>query len=370
MKLLVSILLTVTFLGNISAAEIIQDTQITSKAKVISATEIASEVLPGLTTETKRQKITAIFLEGEDKSRTVSFENDYTQLETGDLFFLTKTTSGHDGSIMYAMSEPDRLQTIYFFTALFVLLVIIFGGRQGIRGLVSLIGSLLLILYVPIPSILHGYSPILVSVGVASLIIILGSYVTHGFNKTTTAAVFGMIATVICSGILAYYATHSARLSGFANEEAVYLNFNTRGTIDFVGLLLGGMLIGLLGVLYDAAIGQAIAVEELYRAGISSKKEVYARALRIGKEHIGALVNTLAIAYVGVSLPLLLLFSMSDSPVLHIINREVFATELIRTMVGSIGLVLAVPLTTLIATLMLMGSKYDKTSNHSHGHSH
>jgi len=131
---------------------------------------------------------------------------------------------------------------------------------------------------------------------------------------------------------------------------------NTRGSLDLAGLLLGGILIGVLGVLYDAAIGQAVSVEELARAGQHySRRDVYARALRIGREHVGALVNTLAIAYAGAPLPLLLLFfGTGDIDIGLTINRELFATEIVRILVGSIGLVLAVPITTAVAVSMLV----------------
>lgn len=169
-----------------------------------------------------------------------------------------------------------------------------------------------------------------------------------------------MIATVIFTGLLAHFAVNMTSLSGFVGEETTYLNFNTRGSIDFVGLLLGGIMIGLLGVLYDSAISQAISVEELHNIGPHlPRKTIFKRAMRIGREHIGALVNTLAIAYVGVSLPLLLFFSTAThnsvgNSILFLLNRELFATEIIRTIIGSIGLTLAVPITTLFAVFMLM----------------
>ena len=157
---------------------------------------------------------------------------------------------------------------------------------------------------------------------------------------------------------------HAAALSGFTSEEVMYLNFDTGGTIDLVGLLLGGIIIGLLGVLYDAAIGQAVAVEELFRAGGASRMHVYTRALRIGREHVGALVNTLAIAYVGAALPLMLLLTHSYSQSLSVtLNQELFAAEIIRMLVGSIGIILAVPVTTLVAVWMLQG----RVSNHPSG---
>jgi uncharacterized membrane protein len=226
---------------------------------------------------------------------------------------------------------------------------------------------------------MQGYPPALVAVGAASLIVLIGSYVTHGFNKMTTTAVIGMVATIIITGILASLSIWSADLSGFTGEETTYLHLNARGTLDLAGLLLGGILIGLLGVLYDAAIGQSVAVEELGRAAPHLKRrEIYLRALRIGREHIGALVNTLAIAYVGASLPLLLLFySLESLAVAETLNREFFAAEIVRILVGSIGVVLVVPITTLAAVLLLIKDKGHKEGNdnvlyegHGHTHSH
>jgi len=207
-----------------------------------------------------------------------------------------------------------------------------------------------------LPGILQGYPPILVAVGVSSLIVGIGSYVTHGFNKTTSIAVLGMVATIAFTGVLAYLAIPFTHLSGFSGEETIYLNLNTRGAIDLAGLLIGGILIGTLGVLYDAAIGQAITVEELTAAGPHlSRREIYRRTLRIGREHVGALVNTLAIAYVGASLPLLLLFyGFGTDSIGFLLNREIFATEIVRAIVGSIGLVLTVPITTAVAAYFLV----------------
>jgi uncharacterized membrane protein len=223
------------------------------------------------------------------------------------------------------------------------------------RGLVALALSFLAIAYLLFPGILHGFSPVLISIGVASLMVILGSYITHGFNRVTSSAVIGMVVTILFTGLLAYVSIHGAKLTGFSSEESVYLNMDTGGSINFAGLLLGGIIIGLLGVLYDAAIGQAVAVDELHHVGPHLPRSViFKRALRIGREHIGALVNILAIAYVGASLPLLLLFYQSGADFSLTINREIFATEIVRAMVGSIGLILAVPFTTLVAVLLLM----------------
>jgi len=336
------------------AQELVLDAQETVKARVIEVLEAKTRVVPGTDTKTDFQTLRAEMLDGTKAGAIVTIDNDFLTLEEGDTFYLLHTTHAIDGREFYSVLEPYRTPWLAVFVTLFILCVLIFGGWQGARGLISLGASLLFIFYLLLPGMLAGYSPILVSLMVASLIIILGSYITHGFNKTTTAAVFGMLITILITGVLAYVAVNVTKLTGFASEEAVYLNFNTRGALNFSGLLLGGILIGLLGVLYDAAISQAISVEELHRVGPHlPRRFILKRAMRIGREHIGALVDTLAIAYVGAALPLLLLFYASDTPILLTLNREIFAVEIVRTMIGGIGLMLTVPITTLVAAWML-----------------
>jgi uncharacterized membrane protein len=206
---------------------------------------------------------------------------------------------------------------------------------------------------------------------VAATILFLAIYFTHGFNGVSTVAFSGTVFAVVLTGFLAYIGVSLAHFTGFATEEAFYLNLNTIGTLDFTGLLLGGIMIGVLGVLDDIAVTQAAVVRELYHsATYLSRKEVYKKALNVGKEHVGALVNTLALAYTGASLPLLLLFSSNDTSMSNVINQEIFATEIIRTVVGSIGLILTVPITTLLAVYLLKGYKGKIIPNSHSGHFH
>lgn len=319
------------------------------------------------------QTLKVMPLEGSLKGKSLEIVNDYSQLKKNDVFFLIKTIYGDSGEEVLTVGDIYRVNKILSFVIIFVIIVFLFGGIQGARGLLSLIGSLFIITYILLPGILNGLSPIILSVVVSSFIVIFGSYITHGFNRTTSSAVIGMIMTVLLIGIFAWYSVELFNLSGLDNEEAVYLNFSTEENINFSGLLLGGIVIGLLGVLYDAAIGQAVAVEELFRASKDmTRKKVFLRATRIGREHIGALVNTLAIAYVGTSLPLLLLFYSSNMPFLFIINKEMFATEILRTLIGSTGLILAVPITTLVATFLLVSFRGvgETTGNTHYSHKH
>jgi uncharacterized membrane protein len=362
-KFSVIILFITIFLSpfGVNAQELIQDKVVIVKAKVLEVVSQEQKIFPSTEAKHNIQTIKVKILEGENINKIVSFENDYVILDVGDEFYL-RHTSHYQGKDFYSVSDPNRVPVLMILVIIFIVLVIFFGGMQGFRGLLSLAGSLVIILFVLLPGIIHGFSPFVLSVAVSSFIIILGSYITHGFNRATTSAVFGMVLTVIITGIMAYFAVHNSYLTGVTDDESIFLNFNLKGGVDLVGLLMGGIMIGLLGVLYDASIGQSISVEELHKiAPHVNRWEIYKRAIRIGREHIGALVDTLAIAYVGASLPLLLLFySASDNSFLMIINNEVFATEIIRILVGSIGLVLAVPITTLFAVYMLI--KNDKNN--------
>lgn len=371
-KLLLLQVLSVMLLPQLSYAEVtlVPDTEVFEKAKVLEVSNQAATTVAGTDIPIPTQTLKIEVIDGVDSGTIATFKNDYIQLTVGDIFYARHQTNHLDSSDYWSVSDPYRLDVLLWLTIVFVALICIFGGIQGVRGLASLVGSFILIFYLLIPGIYGGYNAVLVSIGVASLIIIVGSYITHGFNRTTTSAVLGMIITVIITGLGAYYVVHMAHLSGYSSEESTFLSLNTHGSINMVGLLFGGIIIGLLGVLYDIAIGQAIVIEELFLAGTSlTRTQVYTRGIRIGREHIGALVNTLAIAYVGASLPLLLLMQSSTTGILFIINNEIFSTEIVRILIGSIGLILGVPITTFISSHMLYGQPIHKKENH-YGHKH
>lgn len=351
------------FISHIACAQTSGEETITAvstmKAQVLSILIQQIENVPDTNLKTNNQTIQAEILDGSQKGNIVTVDNDYYNLTKGEIFYMTYTPDATAGVSPYSVDEPYRLPQVMILVGIFILILFIFGGWQGVRGLVSLIGSFALIIFVLLPGILHGFSPILMTFGISSLIIVIGSYITHGFNKTTSSAVIGMIATVAVTGALTAWAVHFTYLTGYGTEEATFLNLGTNGSINILGLLLGGIMIGLLGVLYDVSISQAIAVEELKNAAPDmSKRKLYERAIRIGREHIGALVNTLAIAYVGVSLPLLLLFYISSTgSIAYMINKEIFSAEIVRIMIGSIGLILAVPITTLVSVWILTRKK-------------
>jgi uncharacterized membrane protein len=350
---LASFLITCGFPTWIGAATLHSDFQGTLPARVVEIVGERTETLSGLGITRTVQELVVEFYSLPEKLRA-TVENDYVPVSVGATVYIDRLVE-IDGRELFVFNSPKRTTPLIFFSIVLLVCIIIFGGWQGIRGLLSLIGGLFVILYILIPNITAGVPPLPLSLFVSSLIIIIGSYLTHGFTRTTTSAVLGMIVTVCITGGIAWWGVEWASLIGFSSDEATYININSRGSIDLKGILLGGILIGLLGVLYDAAIGQAVSVEELGAlAPTIPRATIYRRVLRIGREHIGALVNTLAIAYVGTSLPLLILLVDSTQSLSVILSREEFTTEIIRTLAGSIGLVLAVPITTYLSGLILL----------------
>ena len=346
-----------------------QETLNLHKAKVLQIVKeenstILEEVGKGINILT--QTLTAEVIDGPEKGKQVTLENDYIKLEKGDVFFIEKTSFVGEED-RYVMRERDRQFPIIILLLIFGLAIFIFGGKQGLRSLLSLVAGFFVIIYFLLPLLMKGYSPILVSVAFATIILFCAIYFTHGFNRESTVAFTGTILAVILTGLLAFVSVAIMKLTGFNSEEAAFLNMGNTIKLNFHGLLLGGILIGVLGILDDIAITQAAVVSEIYNsANHLTRKEVYKKAMRVGREHVSALVNTLVLAYTGASLPLLLLISNYNYPFGFVVSQEMFSTEIVRTIVGSIGLVLTVPITTLIAVYLLKGYKGKSALGHHH----
>lgn len=336
-----------------NAQEVHQDLQGSWKAEVTEIVKEEDKTLEGLDILAHTQTLSAKLLEGPKKGEAVTVENDFTKLKVGDRFYVQYLVTVN-GDTLYTAGEPYRIPALTVLLLIFVAAVILFGGWQGVRSLGALAFSFASLFYVLFPLILRGMNPVLVGTIFASLVLTAAIFFTHGINKKSIAALLGTLITIMVTVLFAEFAVSYARLSGFVEDASVYLNTATKGLIDFQGLLLAAMIIGVLGVLDDIAITQAAAVSELASASPTMpRRELYARALVIGREHVGALVNTLALAYAGAALPLLLFFYTSTSDVLLSINREIFAAEIVRTIAGSIAIILTVPITTLIAVWLL-----------------
>ena len=252
----------------------------------------------------------------------------------------------------YNIRDLERGRPMLVLAALFMLAVIAFGRWQGIRSLIALACSFAVIVGFVIPAILHGRSPVPVALVGAMAIMLVSLYLSHGIGRKTTAAVVGTGLALVLTAALTAGFVAATSLTGLASEDAQSVSFQVGG-ISLSGLLLAGIILGGLGVLDDVTMSQASLVFELRRADpTASFAKLVAGALAVGRDHIAATVNTLFLAYAGASLPLLVLFTTGGDSLGTVATAEAAAVEIVRTLCGSIGLIAAVPLTTVLAAAL------------------
>lgn len=255
-----------------------------------------------------------------------------------------------DGQRVFYITDYIRQKALFWLLAIFLAMAIFIGHWQGLTSLIGLVISFLVIFNFILPQISRGADPVQIAI-LGSLVIIPVTFVlSHGLNKKTGVAMTGTIIALIITGILANLFVNFSQLTGFSSEEAGFLQAYKPGLINMKGLLLAGIIIGVLGILDDITISQAAIVEQLKKTNQKLKLgELYQKAMNIGRDHIASMINTLILVYTGAALPLLLLFIDNPQPFLQVFNYEIIADEVVRTLVGSIGLILAVPITTLLA---------------------
>ena len=252
----------------------------------------------------------------------------------------------------FYISDFIRTRPLFWIGALFVGLVLLVGRGRGLRALAGTFFSLIVIFAFILPQIMAGRDPVAVSIAGSVVLLAVSTYLVYGFRPKSHAAVIGMMLSLALTGLLAALFVRWTRLTGLS-EEGGFLVYELGPNVDLRGLVLGGIIIGSLGVLDDVCVGQASAIFDLVNANRElGWRELLRRGLNIGRDHIAAMVNTLLLAYVGASMPLMLAFMIYQEPIMRRLNREPIAEEVVRTLVGSVGLVLAVPLTGLIASLL------------------
>lgn len=269
----------------------------------------------------------------------------------------------------YAFADFQRTGSLTILAVLFVSLIALLSGFHGLRALVGLGVSLLLIVYFVVPAMLAG-KPIYAVAVVGAMAVMLSTIIlSHGFGHKTIAAVLGAAASLLLTMALAWIFTQAGHLSGFTTEEASLLK---QGGISLRGLLLAGMIIGTMGVLDDVTVSQASTVIALRRANPAMRfHELFRSALTVGRDHIAATVNTLVLAYAGSSLSVLIILSIGRTNFFEAVNNEIVAQEIIAMLVGSIGLIAAMPLTTALAAALATQVDPDAISQaEAHAHTH
>jgi uncharacterized membrane protein len=250
--------------------------------------------------------------------------------------------------------DYKRSMPLAILLSAFVLSILIMGRWKGLGSLIALVFSMLMIIGYVIPHILGGEDPVKVSLIGSVILLAVTLYLTYGWNLKTHASVLSMMLSLLLTGVLSLLFVTLARLTGYGDENATYLMQASSIQIDPRGLLLGGMIIGALGVLDDLVTSQSAAVVEIHDANSSlGFRRTFQKAMRVGQDHVAATVNTLVLAYTGASLPLLLVFTLGNGNYGFFINSEFLAEEIVRTLVGSLGLIAAVPISTLIATVLI-----------------
>ena len=252
----------------------------------------------------------------------------------------------------YALVEVDRRSPMLWLVLIFGALVVVFGRARGALALVGLGASLLIVVEFVIPALVEAQSPVAVATVGSLAVMLLTIGLAHGLGPKSLAAILGTAASLAATILLAVSFTKLAYLTGFSSEEANLLQANN-ADLSLQGLVLAGMVIGALGVLDDVTVSQASTVMALRRANPTQRTgQLYRGALAVGRDHVAATVNTLVLAYVGASLPILLVFGVGGTEFVDAISREAVAEQVVAMLVGSIGLIAAVPVTTYLAAAL------------------
>jgi uncharacterized membrane protein len=297
-------------------------------------------------------QVTSGSTEGAEASLESPITDSSVDFDAGDRITLVHQADSEAG-FEYFFNDFQRRTPLWMLTAAFAVAVLALGRFQGLRALLALGVTGVVMVGFMFPSILDGHDPTAVALVAAAVIAIAALYLTHGITELITVALLGTFAALALTAILAAVFSNLAQFSGFASEDAFYLTIAS-ADIDIRGLVLAGIIIGSLGVLDDVTVTQVSAIWQLHEANPTySARQLYASGVVIGRDHIASTVNTLVLAYAGASLPLLLVFTQAGRSLSAVAEGELVAVEIVRTLVGSIGLVAAVPITTALAAFVV-----------------
>jgi len=309
------------------------------------------------------QKLELKILTGDEINKAIIIENGKEALANVNKYALdekvivTKEESP-DGQDFYSITDFVRKDSLWVLVAIFVILTILVAKWKGIMSILSMVFTFVVVFVYVLPNLSNGTNPLLVATIASIIIIPISFYMAHGISQKTTVAIVSSVVALGATAILSLMFISLSKLTGLSSEEAGMLLVERSGVFNMKGILLCGIIIGALGVLDDITIAQASVVNELVKGTEKPKgKVIYKQAMNVGRDHISSMINTLVLAYAGASLPLLLIFINNPHSFGEIINYEFMAEEIVRTLVGSIGLILAVPITTFIAVNWIRKTK-------------
>lgn len=268
-------------------------------------------------------------------------------LRAGDKIWLTETTT--NGDTTYSFADFERTSHLLWWLIGTAILIVLVGMQRGLLSLVGLALTMAMVSFFLIPALLRGGDPILLAIVGGSAVLFLALYIVHGVSWKTSSALAGTLVALGLAALLARFAISSANLRGLGNEDNLHILIYLPD-VSIAGLMLCGFIVGALGVLNDVTVAQASTVQELVQADASASPVTnFFSAMRVGRDHIASMVYTLVLSYTGAALPSLILLSISGRPLMQILTGDIMATELLRSAVGALALVLAVPITTAVA---------------------
>ncbi|PAB59945.1 YibE/F family protein [Anaeromicrobium sediminis] len=357
MRRLLYILMIIISITSISFAEEMGEENIHTETGIILK---ASEVKVDDTSAEKFQMVDIKITSGKYKDETFSVVHYIPEniaysiiVEEGDK--VVTVVENIDGELNVAISDFVRRDKILYMALLFIFLIVLIGRVKGIKAAITLFFTMFLILKVLLPGILSGYNPIWLTIGISTMITIITLVIIGGINSKSISAIVGTTLGVVIAGLLAYYVGATAKLTGLSSEEAMMLMYIPQEIkFNFKSLLFSGIIMGALGAVMDVAMSISSAIEEIYKANSSmTKKDLFMSGMNVGKDVMGTMSNTLILAYTGSSIPLLLLFMAYESSLVKILNLDIVATEIIRSLAGSIGLVMTIPITAFVASMLI-----------------
>ncbi|MBD3329362.1 YibE/F family protein [Candidatus Dojkabacteria bacterium] len=333
--------------------------------QVVEVLENEYRTVEGIDEKQLYQLLKIRILKGSIKGSVVEIENgNYAQgrvyeYNKGDRLIISYYEN-QEGKPVFLITNIVRTPSLLWLTVIAVILIIWIGRIKGLTSLVGMIFSFAVIMLFIIPGILAGKNPVVTSIIGSVAIVPVTFYLSHGFTRKTSVAVISTLISLACTIIFATFFVNAAKLTGLGSDDAMFLLTIKDAAIDLKGLVLAGIIIGTLGILDDITIAQVGIVFRLKELSPGLRAdELYFKAIEHGRDHIASMVNTLVLAYTGASLPILLLFADSSRGFDEVINMEMIAEEVVRTLVGSIGLVLAIPISTFAAVFACQVSKSD-----------
>lgn len=359
-RLIIILITLLTLLTSVTYAEEFPE-PLMEKAKVLEAGE--PEYGEDLYSEFQMQKVKVEILTGEYKGMIVDIENHLSDNEAYNIFVedgenvvvvIEEYEEGYDVYI----ADYYRSNYLLYLVILTMLLVLIVGKFKGLKAIISLSLTVASIIYILLPQILKGADPIFLSILISIGVTVVTIFLVGGINSKSISAILGTVFGVIIAGVISYVVGAKAHLTGLSAEEATMLLYIPQEvSFNFRSLLFSGIILGSLGAVMDVGMSISSSIDEIYKANPDlSMKSLFNSGMNVGKDIMGTMINTLILAYAGTSIPLLLVFMAYETSLTKVFNLDVIATEIVRSLSGSIGLILTIPITALIASVLLKRS--------------